>query len=233
MRHTGEAQKLVGAWEWGRTDTKRGCSGPFFVWLAPEWLKVWLGRGDGTFAPYSRPNYPWNGVLVDPGEIELGDLDRDGILDLVRTTAGHVTWFAGLPESEARGYKPGRFSFNVEGGRCEACEGNGSNRLEMDFLADVWVTCPVCEGHRFNRLVSLNARDGLPDPSFGRGGIVDLRDGLELDPALLQGPLQRHHPEAPVVLQPRQQPQGLQAPGRSGGRYRRPVLYCDQTNKVR
>ncbi len=59
--------------------------------------------------------------------------------------------FTKLPESKARGYKPGRFSFNVAGGRCEACEGNGSNRLEMDFLADVWVTCPVCNGHRFNR----------------------------------------------------------------------------------
>ena len=59
--------------------------------------------------------------------------------------------YARLPESKTRGYKPGRFSFNVGGGRCEACEGNGSNRLEMDFLADVWVTCPVCEGHRFNR----------------------------------------------------------------------------------
>ncbi len=59
--------------------------------------------------------------------------------------------YAQLPESKARGYKPGRFSFNVGGGRCEACEGNGSTKLEMDFLADVWVTCPVCEGHRFNR----------------------------------------------------------------------------------
>jgi excinuclease ABC subunit A len=59
--------------------------------------------------------------------------------------------YARLPESKTRGYKPGRFSFNVGGGRCEACEGNGSNRLEMDFLADVWVTCPVCEGHRFSR----------------------------------------------------------------------------------
>jgi len=61
------------------------------------------------------------------------------------------TLYTQLPESKRRGYKPGRFSFNVQGGRCEACEGNGSNRLEMDFLADVWVTCPVCQGHRFNR----------------------------------------------------------------------------------
>jgi len=59
--------------------------------------------------------------------------------------------FVQMPEAKRRGYKPGRFSFNVAGGRCEACEGNGSNRLEMDFLADVWVTCPICEGARFNR----------------------------------------------------------------------------------
>ena len=59
--------------------------------------------------------------------------------------------YSQMAESKAKGFKPGRFSFNVAGGRCEACEGNGSNRLEMDFLADVWVTCPVCEGHRFNR----------------------------------------------------------------------------------
>lgn len=59
--------------------------------------------------------------------------------------------FSELPEAKAKGFAPGRFSFNVAGGRCEACEGNGSQRLEMDFLADIWVTCPVCEGHRFNR----------------------------------------------------------------------------------
>ncbi|HBO44151.1 MAG TPA: excinuclease ABC subunit A, partial [Planctomycetaceae bacterium] len=58
--------------------------------------------------------------------------------------------FAQLPQSKARGYKPGRFSFNVPSGRCEACEGNGATKLEMDFLADIWVTCPVCKGHRFN-----------------------------------------------------------------------------------
>ncbi len=59
--------------------------------------------------------------------------------------------FAELPESKRRGYPPGRFSFNVKLGRCQACEGNGSNKLGMDFLADVWVTCPVCNGQRFSR----------------------------------------------------------------------------------
>jgi excinuclease ABC subunit A len=59
--------------------------------------------------------------------------------------------FAQLPDAKRRGYLPGRFSFNVDGGRCTACEGNGATRLEMDFLADVWVTCPVCEGRRYNR----------------------------------------------------------------------------------
>jgi excinuclease ABC subunit A len=67
------------------------------------------------------------------------------LFDLIREV------FARSPEAKLRGYEPGRFSFNVKGGRCEACEGNGEKKIEMHFLADVWVTCTVCKGKRYNR----------------------------------------------------------------------------------
>jgi excinuclease ABC subunit A len=110
-----------------------------------------------------------NGAITEPGAYDrIEGLDQlDKVIDIDQSPIGRTprsnpatyikvfdqirSLYAQLPEANARGFNAGRFSFNVTGGRCEACDGNGSNRLEMDFLADIWVTCPVCQGRRFGR----------------------------------------------------------------------------------
>ncbi|MFO0849143.1 MAG: excinuclease ABC subunit UvrA [Gemmataceae bacterium] len=89
--------------------------------------------------------------VIDIDQSAIGRTPRSNPATYIKVWDEIRSLFAQMPDAKVRGYQPGRFSFNRPGGRCEACEGNGSNKLEMDFLADVWVTCPVCEGKRFNR----------------------------------------------------------------------------------
>ncbi len=110
-----------------------------------------------------------NGAIEHPAEFDriegLEQLDK--VIDIDQSPIGRTPrsnpatytgaftpireWFAGLPEAKARGYQPGRFSFNVKGGRCEACQGDGVIKIEMHFLPDVYVTCDVCKGKRYDR----------------------------------------------------------------------------------
>jgi len=89
--------------------------------------------------------------VIDIDQAAIGRTPRSNPATYIKVWDEIRSLFAQMTDAKVRGYQPGRFSFNKPGGQCEACEGNGSNRLEMDFLADVWVTCPVCESRRFNR----------------------------------------------------------------------------------
>ena len=89
--------------------------------------------------------------VIDIDQTPIGRTPRSNPATYIKLWDEIRGLYAEMSDAKVRGYQPGRFSFNKPGGRCEACEGNGANKLEMDFLADVWVQCPVCEGRRFNR----------------------------------------------------------------------------------
>ncbi len=110
-----------------------------------------MGSGEKP-APHDRiENLEQLDKIIDIDQSPIGRTPRSNPATYTDLFAPIRDWFAEMPEAKARGYKPGRFSFNVKGGRCEACQGDGVLKIEMHFLPDVYVTCDVCKGRRYNR----------------------------------------------------------------------------------
>ena len=110
-----------------------------------------MGSGEAP-APHDRiDGLALLDKIIDIDQSPIGRTPRSNHATYTDLFAPIRDWFAELPEARARGYKPGRFSFNVKGGRCEACQGDGLLKIEMHFLPDVYVTCDTCKGKRYNR----------------------------------------------------------------------------------
>ncbi len=111
-----------------------------------------LNNASEAPAPYDRiEGVEHLDKIIDIDQSPIGRTPRSNPATYTGAFTPIREWFAALPESRARGYEPGRFSFNVKGGRCEACQGDGVIQIEMHFLPDVYVTCDVCKGKRYNR----------------------------------------------------------------------------------
>ena len=114
---------------------------------------------------------------IDIDQSPIGRTPRSNPATYVKVFDEIRKLFTQLPQSKLRGYKEGRFSFNVEDGRCEACEGHGATKLEMDFLADIWIPCTVCEGRRFNH-ETLEVK--FRDHSIADVLNLEIRDAVQL-----------------------------------------------------
>jgi excinuclease ABC subunit A len=113
--------------------------------------RQWHGAGDAPAEHDTIEGLEHIDKIIDIDQSPIGRTPRSNPATYTGAFTPIRDWYAGLPEAKARGYGPGRFSFNVKGGRCEACQGDGVIKIEMHFLPDVYVTCDTCKGKRYNR----------------------------------------------------------------------------------
>jgi excinuclease ABC subunit A len=137
-----------------------------------------VNKGNGDPGKHDRINGLTKiDKAIDIDQSPIGRTPRSNPATYVKVFDEIRKLFTALPQSKLRGYKPGRFSFNVAGGRCEACEGHGATKLEMDFLADIWMPCDVCEGRRFSH-ETLEVK--YKEKSISEILNMEIRDSLKL-----------------------------------------------------